>query len=241
MSVASPLRRVLAERLAATAGRWPRELFGEAEAPLLYRAQDARGRTARALWPEARDGTAWVRSEPEQAAAYSEMQGGAPSARNRLAELGFDVDAPLYHGGPEIEGPYIRPSARGDFPEPLAVSLTPSAKIAADFGDAIYPLYARGKIGDAEAFMRRAREIMGEGVGAREAAERTQQEFIEAGFSGVRWGNREVAVFDPKDIRSVFARGLDGNSRDLLAGIAIGAPVAGLTLREALRDRREAS
>lgn len=49
----------------------------------------------------------------------------------------------------------------------------------------------------------------------------------------------EGGVEDGRDVRSIFAQfdPAKANSSDLLAGVAIGAPIAGLTLREALRGR----
>jgi len=49
----------------------------------------------------------------------------------------------------------------------------------------------------------------------------------------------EGGVEDGRDVRSIFAQfdPAKANSADLLAGVAIGAPIAGLTLREALRGR----
>jgi hypothetical protein len=49
----------------------------------------------------------------------------------------------------------------------------------------------------------------------------------------------EGGVADGRDVRSIFAQfdPANANSSDLLAGLTIGVPVAGLSLREALRGR----
>lgn len=66
------------------------------------------------------------------------------------------------------------------------------------------------------------------------------QAIRDRGYSSLRTtSDEEVAVFDPSNIRSRFAAfdPARSNSSDLLAGLAIGVPAGGLTLREVLRDQ----
>lgn len=111
----------------------------------------------------------------------------------------------FYHASnADIQGPF-RASRHPSLPEPTALSVTPSASLAQQYGDAIYPVQVRGAIGDAERFMARARELMAQGMSAAEASAQTQREFMGIGYRGVRWGDREVAVFDPEnDVRSAI-------------------------------------
>ena len=140
-------------------------------------------------------------------------------------------DEALYHGARRpIEGAFIRPTKTPGFPEPTGISMTPNPRIAADFGSTIYPMVARGRYGDADAFMRRARELMARGMPEAEASAQTQREFVEAGYAGVRWGNREVIAFRPEDVRSTLAA-FQSEGPNMMAGLA------GLGLLASTRQR----
>jgi hypothetical protein len=81
----------------------------------------------------------------------SRYEGGLPAdldlgrdARTaRAREQGYNVDYPLYHGSnADIEA--FRPSERGAIGP--GVYTTPQAMVAERYGDAVYPVYTRGKI-----------------------------------------------------------------------------------------------
>jgi len=113
----------------------------------------------------------------------------------------------LFHGSSaNIEGP-LRPSRHPSLPEPTAVSLTPNPNIAAQFGDTIYPVQTRGMTLDGERFMARARELQDQqGLSVEQASAQAQREFEGIGYRGIRWGDREVAMFRSEDIRPAIGR-----------------------------------
>lgn len=121
------------------------------------------------------------------------------------------IDAELYHGSDKkIEGKLRPTKTRGiGLPEPTGVSLATNPKTASQFGNAVYPVKAKGKVGDAELFMRRARQHMRRGANDDEASARTQKEFSDKGYNGVRWGDREIVLWDAFD----FALGDSGRKK----------------------------
>lgn len=102
------LRSLLAERLGQTAGRWPRELFGEMEAPTLRQAIAERmtspapraASPIETLEPRLADGP--DAGAPVTSNASTAPDGGASGAgnayREQLRAEGFNVDEPVYHG-----------------------------------------------------------------------------------------------------------------------------------------------
>lgn len=107
------------------------------------------------------------------------------------------VDKVLYHGtNKEIRG-HINPTkTKGmGLPEPTGVSLTASKRTAEQFGKHIHSHHFKGRVGDAELFMKRARQHMRRGSNDDEASHKTQEEFKSKGYHGVRWGDREIISF----------------------------------------------
>jgi len=157
----------------------------------------------------------------------------------RARRLGFDTETPLYHGTTadfaEFNGGANLRDTRGihlaDDPE--------TANFFAGMGQngRVMPVYVRGRL----------REHVGPTGSAIEATIRQARAAGDAGVSVTYPGTsrngfrprREIIVFDPSNIRSRFAAfdPARSNSSDLLAGLAIGVPAGGLTLREVLRDQ----
>lgn len=109
---------------------------------------------------------------------------------------------PGFHGTPKkIKGRHIRTSRTPSLPEPNGASFGTNPKTARQFGKHVYRARLRGKIGDAETFMARAREHMANGHSAEDASKKTQREFERRGYHGVRWGQREIAMFKRTRVR----------------------------------------
>ena len=125
----------------------------------------------------------------------------------RAPQVPDEFGETMYHGtSAQIDGP-LRPSRHPGLHEPTGISLSPNPDIASDFGTAVYPVQTRGAIGSGEEFMTRARSRMERGMSAEQASAETQQEFLDAGYRGVRFGNREITMFEEGDVRSAIGQG----------------------------------
>ncbi len=115
----------------------------------------------------------------------------------------FDGD--LFHGtkAEKLDGGKLRATkTKGiGLPEPTGISFATNEKTARQFGHNMHKGKAPGLFGDAELFMKRAREHMAAGDNDDDASAKTQREFREKGYNGVRWGPREVVLFDPDDFK----------------------------------------
>lgn len=158
------------------------------------------GRTLRRLDPSRPKRVRTAFANRRQNPSYTKIPNAGPEHK---------VDIPGFHGTPKkIQGKHLRPTrtqGKG-LPEPTGVSFATKPKTARQFGGKTYRSRLRGNFGDAETFMRRAREHMKRGADDATASRRTQQEYRAKGYHGVRWGDREVVSFDRKRARVHKAR-----------------------------------
>ena len=127
-----------------------------------------------------------------------EMKQRVPRASDR-----DHIDIPGFHGTPrKIQGARLRATRTPGLPEPTGVSYATKPKTARQFGGQVYRTRLRGKVGNAETFMARARHHMKRGLDSGAASAKTQREFTRRGFHGVRWGEREVVMFRGKKVRA---------------------------------------
>jgi hypothetical protein len=169
--------------------------------------------------------------------------------------MGFDTETPLYHGtGKAFAGDFepSKPAVMQALGE--GVYATPDARFANEFavGDqaAVFPLLGRGpfvprdtfkaKVDAIEASLPPAKganpsERWTAGLNRTEEAHRLAREHFQSqGFTGVvgaktKGKASEVAIWDPKNIRSRFAKFDPANkdSSNLLAGLPMQAGIAG--------------
>ncbi|MCL4715480.1 MAG: hypothetical protein KJZ75_11265 [Hyphomonadaceae bacterium] len=216
-------------RLDPTRAKRVRDAREASKKPLLYRAQGTLdGRNPHRRWG--------MRSEAEYEAASRDIKKASlgrtlrrldPSRPKRVrtafatrrtnptwtriepAGAKHRVDQPGFHGTPKkIQGRHLRPTrtqGKG-LPEPKGVSYATKPKTARQFGGKLYRSRVRGNYGDAETFMRRAREHMKRGADDATASRRTQHEFKRKGYHGVRWGDRELVSFQRRRARVHKAR-----------------------------------
>lgn len=162
---------------------------------------------------------------------FGSLQGGTPEARLRAQEQGFDTERVLYHGT-RNNFENFQPSEAGALGP--GVYVTPGASTANHYagsgvggsarGGRILPVYARGRLASYDDFER----AMGNGaLDESDAVRRLSDE----GFSGVERvhdsGIRHINVFDPRNIRSIFAAfdPAKRDSSDLLAASAAATPI----------------
>jgi hypothetical protein len=144
--------------------------------------------------------------EGEQRSMASVDLDMSPQARKARAEaMGFDTNRIYYHG---THGAFdeFRLSDSGSYGR--GVYLTSQPEMAGHYADgdggSIIPVYVRGKIMPHREWAALMKPVAGE-VGA-QAAERVAREVKTRGYTGVGEADGTiVAVFDPKDIRSVNA------------------------------------
>ena len=143
--------------------------------------------------------------------------------------MGFDTSRPLYHAtlktGPEGKGiEAFIPSQKGGRLGP-GVYFSPkpgySRKYAkqAKEGSNVIPTYVRGnlaKTADIDDSLKTARERLNKQIGSNDVSEwkaLADEILKERGFVGKEFGE-EIVVFDPKNIRSLFAE-FDPAKKDL--------------------------
>lgn len=193
------------------------------------------------------------------------LANGEAARLQRARRMGFDVERPLYHGTaydvPAFEvgrgsthgvggedavflteltseaGHYANRSAlarslreHGEYDgitgaNVLPVYIKPGRQLDVDFGD--YDPKAMKRVID------RARRQGYDSVRLRNVGEPGRDPLYPRVVAD------QIAVLRPRNIRSRFAAfdPARSNSSDLLAGLAIGVPAGGLTLREVLRDQ----
>ncbi len=177
----------------------------------------------------------------------------------RARNMGFDIDAPLYHGTDQNIGAFR--TNDGWYGNGVYATRSPqqaeyyTRRTAAQASGGqepapnIMPLVARGRLAPVEEYQALVRENMPRGkwtkAGEDNAVRRAQQELERRGYAGVDAGglDEEVVIFDPSNVRSRFAAfdpKRTGES-DLLAGTAIAAPVVGGGLLSRTQGRRDAN
>lgn len=172
----------------------------------------------------------WFTDHPETAGGYSEHAGSKP-----VQEL--------------IDQSYAA-ERRGDWDAANRLMAEAEALESAGGagGENVLPLKLRGRFMEHDAEGQNAQQLGETGLHSLVRQAREQ------GYDGVRianlddnadWGSGRLAthygVFDPANIRSRFAA-FDpsrSNRRNLLAGLAVAAPVGAISLREALLDRSQ--
>lgn len=192
------------------------------------------------------------------AASFGRLPMDEASRTARARDMGFDMDAPLYHGTDQNidafrtndgwygNGVYATRSPQQA--EYYTRRTAAQAKGGTDNAPNIMPLVARGRLAPVEEYQALVRENMPRGkwtkAGEDNAVRRAQQELERRGYAGIDAGglDEEVVVFDPSNVRSRFAAFNPARSgeRDLLAGTAIAAPVVGGGLLSRARERRNA-
>jgi hypothetical protein len=213
---------------------WYKRLAGEEEARAIQKRMD--------LTPEERDARPFrmdfetpverqilrFNSDYSESSPFSPRGAEAPSGANspdslpmdeasrlaRAREMGFDTDAPLYHGtnAPQFDQFDLSKMGSGTdwgFFGP-GVYLAPNAGEAARYGKNVGEYYVRGKLAadaDASDAWKQAKA-----EGASDIKARVNEILAERGFSGrdvdgVKSGSfgSEAVVFDPKNIRSKYA------------------------------------
>lgn len=172
----------------------------------------------------------------------------------RAKEMGFDVDTPLFHGTADDVYAFNldHPNRKDTGWLGTGVYTTTDPKLASDYSsmkagrDAPNVMPLRAKLKNPYYATSKDKErimLISHSKGAesgREAADEWTSKLIKAGHDGVvldyakeGWGGpREVVVFDPKNIRSRFAKfdPAKKGSADILAGLAplgLAAPFAG--------------
>lgn len=193
-----------------------------------------------------------------EAANFGRLPMDEASRMARARELGFDMDAPLYHGTDQsIEA--FRPND-GWYGRGVYASRSPAQaeyytrRTAAQASGGqepapnIMPLVARGRLAPVEEYQALVRANMPRGkwtaAGEDNAVRKAQQELVRRGYSGIDAGgvDQEVIVFDPSNVRSRFAafNPTRSGEPDLLAGSAIAAPLIGGGLLSRARRERDA-
>lgn len=172
----------------------------------------------------------------------------------RAREMGFDVDTPMYHGTASRDIEEFMPRGGGEDSErtlewyrsrvaenePIGGGsfrsgsfFSPDAEFAnnytAENTGVVYPVFLRTR--NPLSFESRSRKWSLQDRG------RSADALVITDGDKVN----EVAVIEPSNIRSRFAA-FDpsrSNRRNLLAGLAVAAPVGAMSLREALLDRSQ--
>ncbi len=193
-----------------------------------------------------------------EAASFGRLPMDEASRTARARDMGFDMDAPLYHGTDQNidafrtndgwygNGVYATRSPRQA--EYYTRRTAEQARGGADNAPNIMPLVARGRFAPVEEYHALVSQNMPRGrwtkEGEENAVRRAQQELERRGYAGVDAGglDEEVVVFNPSNVRSRFAafNPARSGSNDLLAGTAIAAPVVGGGLLSRARERRNA-
>lgn len=201
-----------------------------------------------------------------EAASFGQLPMDEASRMARAREMGFDMDAPLYHGTDQnIEafrtndgwygnGVYAtRSPQQAEYytrrtPHQTATTQRVAGEGWQEPAPNIMPLVARGRLASVEEYQTLVRENMPRGkwtkAGEDNAVRRAQQELERRGYAGVDAGgiDDEVVIFNPSNVRSRFAAFNPARSGEanLLAGTAIAAPVVGGGLLSRARERRNA-
>jgi len=198
--------------------------------------------------------------------ARAELRGLPMDEASRMArarEMGFDTEAPLYHGtASDLES--LRPGRRGG---PVYLTDDPSiADIYANAAQSRWPGMNNANPNVLPVMIRRQNPLVISDRGpngdhgwlsdnlaqalelpANTPRVRLNKEALARGYDSIEVRDMldlggeqtQILMLDPANIRSRFAA-FDpsrSNRRDILAGLAVAAPVGGLTLREALQDR----
>ena len=190
-----------------------------------------------------------------RAFARAELRGLPMDEASRMARaraMGFDVDTPMYHGTASRDIEEFLPRGGGEDSErtlnwyrsrvaanePIGGMnfrsgsfFSPDAEFAnnytAENTGVVYPVFLR------------TRNPLSFESSSRKWSLQNQGQSADALVITDSGKVNEVAVIEPSNVRSRFAA-FDpsrSNRRDILAGLAIAAPVGGLTLRELLQDR----
>lgn len=121
--------------------------------------------------------------------------------------MGFDTDNVLHHGTPS-QNPILemRPSSGENHAMGDGVYMTPDQRLADLYsrGGTRMDLMVRGPLRDYFQAGQRMRELSAEGHSWEDAMSLARQESKDGGYSGYQFAN-EVAVWDPRNIRSVNA------------------------------------
>lgn len=130
----------------------------------------------------------------------SQVQDEEPPVHIPDADHEHTFKGDLYHGTTKPYKKLKATKTQGKgLPEPTAVSFATRRETAGQFGPHIFHVKVNAKVGDAELFMKRARQHMKNGMSDDDASAVTQAEFKSKGYHGVRWGHREVALWDKHD------------------------------------------
>ncbi len=150
----------------------------------------------------------------------------------RAKEMGFDTDRVLYHGT-HADFDEFQPSTHGNIGPGVYATNVPdfAGQFATSEGGRTMPIMARGDFMPYSDWMELAYGPRPAGESVSQTTARVMEEAQKRGFSGVEYGgNNTVAIFDPRNIRSVNAAfdPSKSDSANLLAANSKDATIPGL-------------